>query len=135
MILQMAQSLSHSQSRGAEGKDWLGQHALRVRPIFLPGKANAAKGQELDFNRIDEVLQLIKDAVNQHVQNQLESLETDAARLQDVVEQRLERYDKRRRINRFLNLLRTLLLLTAWMIPTVLIFYLLHFIEAVFIPA
>lgn len=61
----------------------------RVRPIFIPQKAQTA--DDHDFNRIDEALQLISDAVNQNVQSHIERLEVDSSRLLDALETRLRR--------------------------------------------
>ena len=42
--------------------------------------------QNLDFNRIDEVIQLIEDGVTQHVRNPIEMVEGDATQLLCVTE-------------------------------------------------
>ncbi|XXQ36182.1 G domain-containing protein [Plasmodiophora brassicae] len=154
VILQVAQSLSHAQtqlspaimsesdsqskretdhSSWADSETWLGEHALRVRPIFIPQKAQTA--DDHDFNRIDEALQLISDAVNQNVQSHIERLEVDSSRLLDALETRLRRHETRQRVNRITKSLHLALLLCGWTVPMLLTLYLLHIADGVLGPS
>lgn len=125
---QLSQSLSH---QVATDEPFYGEHALVVRTIYRPLPGETEMGA---YNQLDETAELIEQTVRENTQRHCEALEADAKRLDAALGRALERDRDDRAFNWRARALAWLLLSAAWAVPTMLLFYVLRFVEGALVP-